>query len=285
MDTKTFYSYLHKRRFSEMNLPAAFDALERPRRLYKFQSFDSEGYSLQNLMERQVWLSNPTVFNDPFDTALTCNNLKSKMPWLLHPVVTGDPVLAKYVEEMFVALERYAANNTSALFRANFKVSCFSERSDSILMWGHYADGHKGFCVEYDIAFYDNTARQWGAVAELLPIKYTADRFDATSFFDEALGGSPDMNVWTGRLAACHKAEEWAYEKEWRLVSEGRDTFQFPITKVTVGALCSPKDYSKLNSIVERLNEDKGKLRIVVTKMHLDPTKFSLIEESIPTAQ
>jgi len=29
-------------------------------------------------------------------------------------------------------------------------ISCFSELNDSIVMWSHYANHHKGFCLEYD---------------------------------------------------------------------------------------------------------------------------------------
>ena len=29
-------------------------------------------------------------------------------------------------------------------------VSCFSKRNNSILMWSHYADSHKGVCIEYE---------------------------------------------------------------------------------------------------------------------------------------
>lgn len=29
-------------------------------------------------------------------------------------------------------------------------VSCFSLKNDSLLMWSHYADSHKGVCIEYD---------------------------------------------------------------------------------------------------------------------------------------
>ena len=31
------------------------------------------------------------------------------------------------------------------------KICSFSAVNDSILMWGHYAQDHKGFCVEYDL--------------------------------------------------------------------------------------------------------------------------------------
>jgi hypothetical protein len=36
-------------------------------------------------------------------------------------------------------------------WRAVTKVSSSSEVSDSILMWSHYADNHRGFCVEYGL--------------------------------------------------------------------------------------------------------------------------------------
>ena len=29
-------------------------------------------------------------------------------------------------------------------------ISCFSKRNDSILMWSHYADSHKGVCIEFE---------------------------------------------------------------------------------------------------------------------------------------
>lgn len=29
-------------------------------------------------------------------------------------------------------------------------ISCFSQRYDSILMWSHYGDKHKGICIEFD---------------------------------------------------------------------------------------------------------------------------------------
>ena len=34
--------------------------------------------------------------------------------------------------------------------RNNALISCFSKRYDSILMWSHYGDKHKGICIEFD---------------------------------------------------------------------------------------------------------------------------------------
>ena len=29
-------------------------------------------------------------------------------------------------------------------------IACFTESNDNSAMWGHYADSHRGFCIEYD---------------------------------------------------------------------------------------------------------------------------------------
>ena len=47
-------------------------------------------------------------------------------------------------------------NNDS--FRTQYGVSCFSIYYDSEIMWGHYADSAKGFCLAYDSAALKNMA-------------------------------------------------------------------------------------------------------------------------------
>ena len=41
----------------------------------------------------------------------------------------------------------------------NVKIICFSEVYDSMLMWSHYADNHKGFLLAYDINDLKNSKR------------------------------------------------------------------------------------------------------------------------------
>lgn len=48
----------------------------------------------------------------------------------------------EFKEKLFKEVEEY---------RDKILISCFSKRNDSILMWSHYADSHKGVCIEYDI--------------------------------------------------------------------------------------------------------------------------------------
>lgn len=53
-----------------------------------------------------------------------------------------------------------AVNNA----KENALISCFSKRNNSILMWSHYANSHKGVCIEYErpdsIDFKDVTYQQ-----------------------------------------------------------------------------------------------------------------------------
>ena len=58
-------------------------------------------------------------------------------------------------------------------------VSCFSEVNDSIVIWSHYANNHKGFCLEYDfksLGFNDIRA------TSLCPVIYQKEILDVTEY-------------------------------------------------------------------------------------------------------
>jgi len=88
-------------------------------------------------------------------------------------------------------------------------VACFTERHDELLMWSHYADGHRGICLSF--------ATDSLPFSRALQVKYSREvpRMRAVSVItqgvDEAL---VDALILT-------KAEQWSYEREWRLVVKG----------------------------------------------------------------
>lgn len=119
-----------------------------------------------------------------------------------------------------------------------YNVACFSENNNSSLMWGHYADGHKGFCLEYD--FTDNLTdcnKPCNSIKSCLkfllefpiaPICYSGHRLDATagilSIIQQRLKNEIGlgMNDYFPDMLLCikcllTKASDWHYEKEWRL--------------------------------------------------------------------
>jgi Protein of unknown function (DUF2971) len=102
------------------------------------------------------------------------------------------------------------------MFRGLTKACSFSERNNSILMWSHYADNHQGFCVEYDI---HKLSEAHEFRRTLCPIIYANHLYDSTPLFVDWIEKSrSDWNEFLPLLAFVHKAEDWSYEREWRLL-------------------------------------------------------------------
>lgn len=118
--------------------------------------------------------------------------------------------------------------------------ACFSEDVNSILMWSHYADSHKGFVLEYD--FRPTLATPIKNML-LLPVIYSSERFDASSLilwsFMVFFGGNVKNPDTTAHFkVALHKSLYWEYEKEWRMI-EG--TPRNPFDKTPTAIVYKPK--------------------------------------------
>lgn len=114
------------------------------------------------------------------------------------------------------------------------KISSFSRRSDSILMWGHYADSHKGFCIEYDLTTLPAscTLRR-----NLYPVIYSSELHDLTRWASQLVSSPRDrFNPSALLLPMLSKYCDWKYEEEWRFVlTEPRLTpdREMPVPKPT----------------------------------------------------
>jgi hypothetical protein len=114
----------------------------------------------------------------------------------------------------------YAKNAVSQIegLRKREKVCSFSAISDSLLMWSHYADNHKGFCVEFDI---ESLSEQHFFRKNLYPVLYAREFYDLRSFMSRlANGPRGDFRPMVPLLAMLHKFDGWMYESEWRLMHE-----------------------------------------------------------------
>lgn len=81
-------------------------------------------------------------------------------------------------------------------------------------MWSHYANYHKGFCLEYDIKkipYGDYRSRF------LYPVIYSDQMFDATEHMLKGVEDDSFNNIHLSKSALV-KACDWSYEREWRLV-------------------------------------------------------------------
>ena len=75
-------------------------------------------------------------------------------------------------------------------------------------MWGHYANKHNGFCLEYDVSLFSSELQL------VMPVVYTQKPFDASMILD--MRGIDDK--YANLCPSLFKSMDWSYEKEWRLV-------------------------------------------------------------------
>lgn len=89
----------------------------------------------------------------------------------------------------------------------NSGVLSLSEVDDDLLMWSHYADGHKGVCLRYwrDALRFPDSPLQEVRYREQCP---------------NAWLGSP-ATEWYGAWALS-KSRHWCYEREWRVIRQPR---------------------------------------------------------------
>ncbi len=89
-------------------------------------------------------------------------------------------------------------------------VYCLSELNNNILMWSHYANSHKGYCL----VFRSQVIRRASGIAQFtasaLPIIYSSDYPTINNIVD-----SDDERL---NKTLLTKSDDWKYEKEWRSI-------------------------------------------------------------------
>ncbi len=161
----------------------------------------------------------------------------------------------------------------------NIGITCFSETHENPLMWSHYTNKHKGFCVEYDIDIL--TENNPKIAGQLLPVIYLDNRpvFDRNMISAINIkSGKPviaeDANKYFTKVLVT-KAKMWKYEKEWRLISkvdESRIVILNCITGIYLGAKTSTPllQFMKNFCLKEKINLYQYSMDIKTYKMNLN---------------
>ena len=183
-----------------------------PAFLYKY--YRDQSLNLDSVMSNKMWYSAPCNFNDAFDCDVAINE-QAIFKSLLLGVPGGKVIregsyawlqLKSNLHKQIVPLEKALVRQKSSM-----GITCLSEVPDSLLMWSHYANNHRGFCVAYSL-FELNQKLKFSAV----PVIYTKERVCLQSIpLDQEAINKETMNLFFQSLTS--KSPEWSYEKEWRL--------------------------------------------------------------------
>lgn len=150
-----------------------------------------------------------------------------------------------------------------------FIVGCLCTDYKKRLMWSHYADSHKGFCIEYDFEnmVLDKTS-QW-----LLPVIYSEKR--PLIPWEIALNQSgkvikeAEAKLMMGILT---KDKIWNYENEWRIIIKNQKNREIAMPLVTciyLGAAIEKENRDKIINIAKKQN-------IPVKQMKIDRGEYEL---------
>jgi Protein of unknown function (DUF2971) len=185
-------------------------------RLFHYQRYNAD--HLENtIRHRTVRFARASEFNDPWDCKPSFT------------VPDDDAEVRRLVEFMHSASERHTPEVDPAVRAARaehylrnpgelrndlargsaemwaqmdrrYRLYCLTKEPDCPLMWGHYADHHRGVCLEFDVRTRD--------FCSATQVNYSAD-YPRYSLDDDT-----DLSPFYSKSA------DWAYEEEYRLVAQ-----------------------------------------------------------------
>ena len=184
-----------------------------PASLYKY--YPDDQLHLKSVTNNQIWYSAPCNFNDVFDCDITIDDQKVFNKALkLFPdnraVRPGSKIWKEFRATMKQQLQLLKTEFDR--LKDTTGVSCFSESEDSLLMWAHYANNHRGICVEYDLLEINNIL-----MFTAIPVIYSGERI-CFDFFDPQSIEKDTLKLFIQSLTS--KSPEWNYEKEWRIIRD-----------------------------------------------------------------
>lgn len=130
-----------------------------------------------------------------------------------------------------------------------FRIGCLATDFKNRLMWSHYADSHRGFCIEYDFSGTDENTLSMTP----FPVVYSEER--PLIPWKAAIDKTPENNAEATRqlmLGLLTKDKAWEYENEWRIMIKNGDdpvAKMPPISCVYLGANIDTDDKAQIIEI------------------------------------
>jgi hypothetical protein len=198
---------------------------ERPSRLYKYGSLQKPEYLREVLLDSKIYCCSPLDFNDPFDcrpkivvgkAQQELEEAKKVIEGILRKRTDLDRNsrrvearrIVKQIQESVGLMDMYK------LLLGRAGVYCLSAKNDNLLMWAHYGDSHRGYCLEFSAeprgSFFSNAE----------PVQYQ-EQYPVVKLF------AADKLVW-GKESLLTKSTDWKYEEEWRVTSAQPGHLNFP---------------------------------------------------------
>lgn len=260
--------YLHEIKFSLNriglyihNLSQNNKRFETPNELFKFYSASEN--NLDSIQNSYLYFSSPRYFNDPWD----CLTNREKH------IMQGSEGIRQH--------------------RDNLGVCCFTTIRDNPLMWGHYTNQYRGFCVK----FRNDKLLESKEVPIRTYVHYLKEYSASNEGFDEIsqkIKESNEIDDFTKELFLkgitfienyTWKSFDWNYEKEFRAISWETNKFNRKLSfesknieEFYIGYRLKTLDPLLYKKLRKTINENYPKSKVYEISPHPIVVKLRFIE-------
>ncbi|HBR1708106.1 TPA: DUF2971 domain-containing protein [Klebsiella quasipneumoniae subsp. similipneumoniae] len=206
--------------------------------LFKYRKYDEKGIDI--LLKQEIWFSTADRFNDPFEA-------ETSFPEVLEAVWARKNLSAEMKKKFEDALVELIST---------VGVCAFSRARKNQLMWSHYADEHKGFCI----GFREEIIRSENPKIHSLDVIYQSDfpfkniisrinRYQQNPTHQNLLEIAGDISYSILRT----KYSGWKYERERRLIKMDSGVVNFKpaaINSIAFGLRMKKDDRDNLRKLL-----------------------------------
>lgn len=272
-----------------------------PKSFFKYRALSER--TIENIEKNYIWLAEIITLNDPFECSIQFDNdeclrkyygsnkfqnffylltgqkltrqdiqklTTSQKPFLDYIKICNDKKIPfnQSPEEQLIKVQTRWTDIVEEANR-NLRICSFSLVKNSLLLWSHYSDEHKGICIEYDFENIDPIR------TFMQPVTYS-DEVHKIGIFEEYT----TMQMIGSSLI---KSKDWKYEEEWRLtIFKQKDHFpqKMKIPDPT-GIYLGTRFHLNDQVLKEKLYKIAAERKIPIYQMAKDPQRFKLTESKM----
>lgn len=276
-------------------------------RIFKFRHGNEN--DLDSLFENYMWFSGLSDLNDPYEGYASFSDegidddFREKFLAAVYAMQPKDGVLPSveanvyrknYEKDTGTSFSEYVDTKAIEIIESyyaehknDFKILSLSLAKDAhehpaplnnMLMWSHYANGFKGFCVEYDFKkFKESIESKNNIELATSPVKYATDGklpvVKMKTFMQSTIDDSRDSSLEI--LSAFTKKEQsWGYEHEVRFMSEQGGKLHYSPECINAVYISEKTPNWLKSSLLSNVSLKDSGIKIFLVSLHPSDYKF-----------
>lgn len=222
---------------------------------------------LKSLMNNEFWASNTKQLNDPCEGFISIKDYQQQ-------INNFKNIFSQ--QSTNITLIEQSLKNIISMKDTKLGILSLSKRYDDELLWAHYADSHKGFCIEYDL---ERLISKQNTKHKFFDVQYST-QIPALNFSEILDQSNPDALI---KIMLGFKSQRWEYENELRIITEnqGLNTYDYRAVKAIYFGLKTPKD--EIEQVMKTLQGRRIKYFQIELKSNSFYFKVIQIEDKFPT--